>query len=461
MEACNRVQYDEGVNIRELERYAADHGEWPDPVKPTREEEVAVVGSGPAGLSVTYHLARMGYPVTMIEADSELGGVMRTGIPTYRLPRDVLDREIDFVTSHGVKVQTGRRIGRSELVELTQKFAAVFVATGLQELRALNMEGLSRNVVIQGIEFLDKVRKNEQDSLAGKQVVVAGGGNTAMDAARSALRIGAESVRVVYRRTRAEMPAIDEEIEEALEEGIILDELVAPTRLQQNGAGPTLTCQKMKLGEPDASGRPRPVPMEGPDAEYEVRCDLVILALGQSADLSILPEGAEVRDEGQLIGLTGAPVFAGGDFATNDGTVTAAIGNGRRAALHIHRTLTGEDLFPPAPEPVAGADKITMHVFSRAPRLEGATTAPLERRTTFEEVRMGLQSDDDVSQAQAEAERCFSCGVCNSCDRCLTYCPEGILLREDNGYRFDYDYCKGCGVCAVQCPRGVIYMAEL
>jgi len=460
MEACNRAQFDEGVNIRELERYAADRGRLPTPIPPTREQRVAVVGSGPAGLSAAYHLARLGYPVTLFEAGTEPGGVMRTGIPAYRLPREVLDREIDFILRHGLELKTNHRVERRELVKLSHRYAAVFVATGLQELRALNMDDLAPNLVVQGIDFLDRVR-GEGVSLRGSRVVVVGGGNTAMDAARSALRIGAESVRVVYRRTRAEMPAIAEEIDEALEEGIALDELVAPLRLRKNGGNAVLTCQRMKLGEPDASGRPRPVPMEGPEALFDVECDRVILALGQSADLSILPEGSQVHDGETLVGLTGAPVFAGGDFATNEGTVTAAIGSGRRAALHIHRTLTGEDLFPAEPAPVARGENIVMHVFAHGPRRRGRTASPEARRGTFQEVRLGLLDGADDSPALVEAERCFSCGVCNHCDRCLSYCPEGILRRQGDGYAFDYDYCKGCGICAAQCPRGVIYMAEL
>lgn len=461
MEACNRQEFDESVNIRELERYAAQHGHRESPTKPTRKEQVAVVGSGPAGLAAAYHLARIGYPVTIFEACDELGGVMRTGIPTYRLPREVLDSEIDYILQHGVTAKTGRSIDRTELVNLTRKYAAVFIATGLQELRALKLGPDADTLAVQGIDFLDRVRR-EEEQLEGQHVVVVGGGNTAMDAARSAKRIGAKTVRVVYRRTRDEMPAIKEEIEEALQEGIVLDELVSPVRLQHDGAAPILTCQRMKLGEPDESGRPRPVPETSEDAFFDLRCDRVILALGQSSDLSILPEGAEVREEGELVGLTDAPVFAGGDFATNDGTVTAAIGNGHKAALHIHKTITGEDLFPPPTPPVAKREVMRTHVFTHAKQHHGKEVAPEIRRHNFTEVRRGFEDGEGGRTAVEEAERCFSCGVCNSCDRCMTYCPEGILLRESSSnYKFDYEYCKGCGICATQCPRGVIYMAEL
>jgi 2-oxoacid:acceptor oxidoreductase gamma subunit (pyruvate/2-ketoisovalerate family) len=460
MEACNRRLYDESINIREVERYAAQHGRRPEPVKPTRHEQIAVVGSGPAGLSAAYHLARLGYPVTIYEGTAELGGVMRTGIPTYRLPREVLDFEIDYVLSHGITAKTGQFVDRPMLLDLTRKYAAVFVATGLQELRALKLGPDEQRFAVQGIDFLDHARRGE-GTVEGLNVVVIGGGNTAMDAARTARRMGAHSVRVVYRRTRDEMPAIKEEIEEALEEGIALSELVAPVRLRNDGAGPVLTCQRMKLGEPDESGRPRPIPETSEDAFFDIPCDRVILALGQSSDLSILPEGSEMRSGEALLGLTGAPVFAGGDFATNEGTVTAAIGNGRKAAYHIHRTLTNEDLFPPPPPPVAKPEIIATQIFTRAPRRKGSVVPPELRRRNFSEVRRGYEGEEGHKAATAEAERCFSCGVCNECDRCKTYCPEGILLRDGDGYRFDYDYCKGCGICSSQCPRGVIYMAEL
>jgi 2-oxoacid:acceptor oxidoreductase gamma subunit (pyruvate/2-ketoisovalerate family) len=462
MEACNRAQYDEPVDIRELERYVGDKGKRPEPLKPRRKERVAVVGSGPAGLAAAYHLGRLGYPVTLYESGDELGGVMRTGIPTYRLPRDVLDREISYIARHGVEVKTNQFVDRAELLRLTRRFDAVFVATGLQELRSLNLGQLDREYVVQGIDFLDQTRRG-QGSCRNQRVVVVGGGNTAFDAARTAKRLGASSVRLVYRRTRAEMPAIAEEIDEGIAEGVQVSELVLPLRLRPAADGAVLTCTRMKLGEPDESGRPRPIPETSEDAHFDLPCDKVVLALGQSNDLSILPEGAKVHEDGKLLGLTGAPVFAGGDFATNVGTVTAAIGSGHMAALHVHRTLTGEDLFPPQPERIAEPDMIRMHIFSHVPREKAGVVPPAVRRTSFTEVRLGLVDEPGHDAAVAEAERCFSCGVCNECDRCVSYCPEGVLLREQagEGYRFDFDFCKGCGICASQCPRGVVYMAEL
>ncbi|MFQ5494296.1 MAG: 2-oxoacid:acceptor oxidoreductase family protein [Phycisphaerae bacterium] len=460
MDACNRSEHDGSVNIRDIERYAADHGTRPSPTSPWRSESVAVVGSGPAGLSAAYHLARLGYPVSLFEGEDELGGVLRTGIPAYRLPRDVLERETAYVLQHGVEAFTGRFLSRSDLLRLTREHAAVFAATGLQDSRTLDLGNAGLDYVEQGIQFLDRVRSGVA-RLDDQRVIVIGGGNTAVDAARSALRVGARQVRIVYRRTRKQMPAIREEIDEAIEEGVALDELVSPLRLENHGMGPTLTCQRMKLGRSDASGRPRPIPDTTEGSQFDLPCDRVILALGQSTDISILPEGSEIHEGESLLGLSGAPLFAGGDFATNEGTVAAAIGSGRKAAWHIHRTVTGEDLFPPPAEPVATPDQITMHVFAHHPPEEVGIVEPADRRRTFTEVRTGFSDRADHRPAVEEAGRCFSCGVCNTCDWCLEYCPEGILLRDGDGYRFDYGYCKGCGVCATACPRGVIFMSEL
>jgi 2-oxoacid:acceptor oxidoreductase gamma subunit (pyruvate/2-ketoisovalerate family) len=459
MDACHRHLLDGAVNVRELERYVGDFVERPAPASLPGRQEVAVVGSGPAGLSAAYQLALLGYRVTVFEEAKEVGGLLRTGIPAYRLPRPVVDKEIDYILAHGVKIQTGRRIGRAELLDLSKHFSAVFAATGLQEMRSLDI-GRESERICQGISFLDQARA-KPPRLTGEEVLVIGGGNTAVDAARTALRLGADRVRIVYRRTRSEMPAIREEIEEALEEGITLHELVAPAGLQEDEKGLTLSCVKMRLGEPDASGRRRPVPQTGPDARVEYSCSRVILALGQMEDLSILPEGAEVREGKRLLGLSEAPVFLGGDLVTNEGTVPAAINSGRRAALHVHRTLAGEDLMPQASPPAVPGEAIRLNRFERSPQQRGAVLPVPLRVGSFTEVRQGLPLTQGNGTAVTEASRCFSCGSCNFCDVCRANCPEGILTREGNAYSFNYDYCKGCAVCAFECPRGVIYMEQL
>ena len=462
MDTCNRAEYDQSVNVREIERAAALNGTRPEPVRSWRDSKVAVVGSGPAGLTTAYQLGRLGYPVTLYESGQELGGVLRTGIPAYRLPREILDEEIDYILSHDISARTGCQLEREDMLRLSREYQAVFVATGLQNVSDLSLGDNPPVSPVQGLHFLERVRQGSE-RLDGQRVIVIGGGNTAMDAARSALRIGASEVRVVYRRTRSEMPAIHEEIEQALQEGIILDELVAPVSLSDSANGPVLTCQGMVLGPPDDSGRPRPIADTSPQARFDLPCDQVILALGQSHDISILPEGSVISEGEALLGLSGAPFFLGGDFATNEGTVAAAIGCGVRAAKHIHRTLTGEDLFPTKTNPVANSEVIKFHRFEPQAR-EAVNTLGLAKRTScFDEVHLGFQAGPDSAGAVGEAQRCLSCGVCNRCDRCLEYCPEGILQRDDSAdtYVFDLEYCKGCGVCMTACPRGAIYMTEL
>jgi 2-oxoacid:acceptor oxidoreductase gamma subunit (pyruvate/2-ketoisovalerate family) len=455
MHACNRIQLDEAVNVRELERYAGDNGQAEVERSADRKEKIAIIGSGPAGLSAAYQLGMLGYAVTLYEGGPELGGLLRTGIPSYRLPRDVLDREIDRIIGLGVDARTGVKVDRQKLFDIAQKHDAVLVATGLQELRALKLGVDDGNVVMQGIDFLDKTNLN-QLRVDDEHVVVVGGGNTAFDAARSALRLGAKSVRIVYRRTRNEMPAIAEEIDEGIEEGVQVDFLTLPVSLvpSSNGEAHVLTCRRMELGEPDESGRRRPVEVQGSD--FELECDRLLLALGQSPELSVFPEGTEVHEGEELIGTLQTPVFAIGDLATNDGTVTAAIGSGRRAAFHIHQTFTGEQLLaaPHADEDVVRDDRMHMHLFEKSPHVEGYTVPPEERRFNYEEIHHGLS---DAS----EAERCLSCGVCNECDLCVTYCPEGVLKRVGREFVFDYAYCKGCGVCVAECPRNVVFMAHL
>ncbi len=474
MEMCNRIGLDGAVNVRELERWAGDHGVSHPSPNGKRPERIAVVGSGPAGLTAAYHLARFGYRVIVHESGSELGGLLRAGIPGYRLPAEVLDREIERILAVGVDFETGRRIDRAALLELTRDHDAVLVATGLQELRGLALGIGDSPFVLQGIDFLDRSRRGTI-RLDGERVVVLGGGNTAVDAARSALRLGAGSVSVVYRRTRAEMPAIAEEIEGAIEEGIELDFLLAPVSLRDAGVDSAgrrrclLTCRRVELGPPDESGRRAPVEIAG--TEFDLPCNRVMLALGQSPDLTVFPEGAEVRESRELLGLLETPVFAIGDLATHDGTVAGAIGSGRRAAFHVHETLSGELIadrerrerdgharsISPVDvwrDEVVRAESMKLHIFERQRPAAGAARMPWERTWNFDEIHQGLADP-------GEAKRCLSCGVCDLCERCVTYCPDGVLKRVGDELVFDYAFCKGCGVCAAECPRDVVFMSRL
>lgn len=467
MESCNRIELDGAVNVRQMERYAGDHGHvTPEPLA-KRDERIAVVGSGPAGLTAAYHLARFGYRVKVFESGPEAGGLLTTGIPEFRLPEKTVAHEIDRILGLGVDVETNHRIDRQALLDLARDHDAVLVATGLQEQRDLRLGMDGTEAVVQGIDFLDHVHRGDV-RVDGDDVLVIGGGNMAIDAARSALRLGASSVRVIYRRTREQMPAISEEIDEALEEGVAIEFLAQPITLHAEPSDGIrrhhrLSCRRMQLGEPDESGRR--APKEIPGSDFELDCHRVILALGQSPDVSVFPEGTEVREGIELLGLLETPLFAIGDLATRDGTVAAAIGSGRRAAVHIHNVLSGEhvsitehadalrdvDVWR---DDVIRADAMKLHLFERQPGSEGDSLAVAERRSTFNEVHMGLQDT-------AEAARCLSCGVCNECDLCCTYCPEGVLKRVGHRLEFDYGYCKGCGVCVTECPRNVIFMSHL
>jgi len=453
MTQCNRGELEGPVNVRALERYAGDHGEVRITATSDRPQTVAVIGAGPAGLSGAWHLALLGYKVTIIEAGSELGGLMRTGIPAYRLPREALDRDIDRIMELGVDVKLNTRIDHEGLDQLAQEYDAVLAATGLQRLTSIDLGldlGTGMGRVMQGIEFLDMARNGTVD-VSGEDIIVVGGGNTAIDAARSAFRLGAHDVRIIYRRTREEMPAISEEVDDAIDEGITIDFLCAPVRIAPEREKRQLSCLRMELGEPDESGRRRPVVI--PDSGYELPCDRVILAVGQAADLSLLPENAELSMQHPMEQEGGAPVYPAGDLLSNEGTVTAAIGCGRDMALLLHERFSGERLYqdPPAAETVVRADQIRMQHFVLHHRHDGEVLPFDQRRVSFEEVRDGLESVE-------EAKRCLSCGVCNTCDRCVTYCPDGVLKRVGKDIVFDYDYCKGCGVCVSECSRAVIYM---
>jgi 2-oxoacid:acceptor oxidoreductase gamma subunit (pyruvate/2-ketoisovalerate family) len=449
MTQCNRSELEGPVNVRGLERYAGDHGTVQITAALRRSEKVAVIGGGPAGLSGAYHLARLGYAVKIFEAGSELGGLMRTGIPAYRLPRHALDRDIDRILELGIETEFNTHIDHGRLQQLTREYDAVLAATGLQRLTSLDL-GLDMKRVMQGIEFLDQARSNAVD-VAGEDVVVVGGGNTAVDAARTAYRLGAHAVRIIYRRTRDEMPAISEEVDEAIDEGIRIDLLCSPIRISRDNGKRQLLCQQMELGEPDDSGRCRPVVVQG--SEFKIPCDRVILAIGQAADLSLLPDDAQLSADQPIEHDGEAPVYPTGDLLTNEGTVTAAIGCGRYMALMLHERFSGEKLYidPPNIKSVVRADQIRFQHFELHHPHNQVVLPLTGRETSFSEVRGGL---DDIE----EAKRCLSCGVCNSCDRCVTYCPDGVLRREGRDIIFDYDYCKGCGVCVSECSRAVIYM---
>jgi len=456
MEGCNRAEYDGAVNIRGLERWIADH--VPVAVKEVKPAanpfRVAIIGGGPAGLSAAYELAKAGHRATIFEGEEQLGGVLRTGIPTYRLPREVLDREIDGILALGVEARCGTFLDAEGLAALESEYDAMIFATGLQWLRGLKAPGADLENIEQGIAFLHRMNLEGGGKLSG-HVVVLGGGNTAMDCARSALRAGAKKVTVAYRRTHKEMPAIREEIEEAEHEGIVFLMQRQPVAFFGRGKVQGIELAEVEMGEPDDSGRRRPVVT---DRKSKFDCDHVLLALGQGADLERLPTGWELRHGRVFRGEAALNVFGAGDVSTGDGTVTHAIGDGRRVAGLVLQTL-GVDDYPVFERPdrkvAVPATEIRMTHFPTRPQVKEVLEGVDSRLAGFAEVNHGLPDG-------SETERCFSCGHCTHCDTCLVYCPEGIISRNGHGaYAADLSYCKGCGICVEECPRGAMEMKSL
>jgi len=452
MAECNRGAYDGAVDIRGLERWIGDHvaGAPARPALAAAPRRVAVVGSGPAGLGAAWALALAGHDVTIHEGEARLGGVLRTGIPAYRLPDDVLDRDLDRIMSLGVKVRTGAFLDRAGVERLAAWSDAVILASGLPRLTGLDAPGADLPGVVQGIRFLDAAKRDGAARLSG-HVVVVGGGNTAIDCARTALRCGAAAVTLVYRRGRKEMPAIAPEIDEALAEGVKLLVHRQPVRVLGAGRVEGVEIAEVEMGEKDASGRRRPLVT---DRRSTMPCDRVLLALGQAADLSLLPAGTTARDGRAVSSLGPTSVWLAGDMATGDGTVTHAIGNGRRTAARVLAALAGDpDPVAPRPPPedlVTPAHVRFSHFEVEPPHQEFHLPAA-SRTGGFDEVSLGLPGPE-------EAHRCFSCGTCTHCDTCLLYCPEGVIRPQGDGYRVDEAYCKGCGMCVAECPRHAMEM---
>ncbi len=454
-EKCNRGEYDKPIAIHHIERFLGDYGlrirdKWEIE---DRKERVAIIGSGPAGISCAYHLRRMGYRIKIFESESLPGGMLRIGIPKYRLPKEILDKEIGKLEEMGIEIETNRRIGSP--LELLGEYDGVFIATGAHISRELGIPGEDSEGVIPGLDFLRRLNLGERIEI-GREVAVIGGGNTAIDAARSALRLGSR-VKILYRRSRKEMPAIPSEVEDAEEEGIKIEFLTAPVRIiGENHKVSALECIRMELGEPDESGRRRPIPIKG--SEFTLPFDTVISAIGEKVDLSLFAGmettgwGVKADDFGRT-SLRG--VFAGGDCVTGPSTVVEALGRGKRAAIAMDYLFKGKSI--PEFEKIEPIpfERINLSYFKKEKRIEPPKLDPLYRIKGFYEVRMGY----DEETLLKEARRCFSCGVCNSCDNCWVFCPDMAIIRNEE-YKVDYDYCKGCGVCARECPRGVIDMEE-
>jgi len=407
---------------------------------------MAVIGAGPAGLTAALRLTQKGYDTTVFEAHPYAGGMMRTGIPQFRLPENILDKEIKIIQEEGVKIVLNKKVTVNELEE---EFDAVIVAVGSHIGTKMNVP--NEDIVIDGIDFLYNFKmKNKDFGIKQKdEIAVIGGGNTAIDVARTTLRLGGKPT-IYYRRTRKEMPAIAQEVNEAFAEGVKVELLTAPVALNRNGKI-ELTMIKMKLGEPDDSGRRRPVPIEG--SEKTVVVDKIIAAIGQRSDEFVFGGNKIKAVQGKVEFQSNVPVFCSGDMAWG-GTVTEAIGSGNKVAEEVNAFLRGLPYsHESANSEVVVPTDLNFTYFLPATRISNPVLKSKNFLNNFDEVIKGLTE----TEVLIESKRCLHCGDCYSCGNCFNYCPDAaISIDEENRLRIDYDYCKGCGICAQECPCSAI-----
>jgi 2-oxoacid:acceptor oxidoreductase delta subunit (pyruvate/2-ketoisovalerate family) len=458
--ACNRAQLDAAVGVNSVERFLGDfalQNGWSfEKPSSSSGKRVLIVGAGPSGLSAAYHLARLGHAVEIHEAGPYAGGMMRFGIPKYRLPREVLDAEVRRILDLGVSLHLNSKVDHLEKAIRDGRFDAAFLAVGAHIAKRAYIPAGAAARIVDAVSVLRSM-EGEEKPLLGRRVVVYGGGNTAIDVARTAKRLGAEESIIVYRRTREKMPAHDFEVEEALQEGILIKWLSTIKQVEASGApaGSSITVEKMTL---DEKGTPQPT------GELEtLAADSVVLALGQDVDLSLLDglpnvevsDGVVKVDANMMTGRHG--VFAGGDMVPAERTVTVAVGHGKKAARNIHDFLSGKRREKAEKHPLATFERVNTWYYSDAPKTVRPTLDMVRRQSTFDEVVAGL----DERNALFEARRCLSCGNCFECDNCYGVCPDNAVIKLGPGKRFEfnYDYCKGCGLCAEECPCGAIDMA--
>ena len=483
---CNRGAYDEPIAIHTLERFVSDFtsslNKKIERVPGARKGKIAIIGSGPAGMSCAYHLAKLHYEVTVFESSSSAGGMLRMGIPSYRLPKNVLDRELSEIQALGVEIRTGIPFGENLELDDLKGYQATFFATGADRGRGLNIPGEKGKRVLGGLDLLRKINLGNRGKL-GDKVAIIGGGNTAIDVARSVIRLGKKAT-ILYRRSKEEMPAFEDEIVEAIEEGVKIRYLVNPIRIQEKDDMKRLECLRMELGEKDQSSRRRPVPI--PNSNFFIEADTVAIAAGEEIEISFLPKRMEKRDGivlTQRDGSTGIKgIFAGGDLTSNQRTVAHAIGSGKKAALAIDCYLQGKDseeairqiligegpslsifrhLHPeerPMNSHVVTFEELNTDYFEPSKRHREQREPAKKRIKGFGEVTSTFAE----SAALEEAERCFSCGTCNGCENCYVFCPDASIMKTEEilSHQVDYDFCKGCGICFSECPRGAISLKE-
>ncbi len=452
--ACNRSNVDAPVSIHAVERFLGDlaltEGWRIEPDFTATGKRVLIVGAGPSGLSAAYHLARLGHRVVIYDAGPVAGGMMRFGIPAYRLPRLELEREIDRIRSLGVEIVLNRKVDNLLADKQEGNFDAVFVAVGAHLSKRIDIPAQDAPKMLDAVTFLRQTASGAPPKL-GRRVAIYGGGNTAMDAARTAKRLGAEEAFIIYRRDREHMPAHAFEADEAIEEGVKINWLRSIKEIDA-------TSFKVEVMEIDADGRAKPT------GRYEtLEADALILAIGQDTDTTFLrgvpgvefkADGTVIVDSGMQTGASG--VFAGGDMVPSERTVTVAVGHGKKAARHIDAWLRGERyLAAPKHDPVHYEQ---LHIwYNTDAEKKSQGHLPLEQRSNgFNEIVAGLTASD----ASFEAQRCFSCGNCFECDGCYGACPEKAIIKLGPGmrYRYDYDLCTGCAVCYEQCPCHAIEM---
>ncbi|MGK5091276.1 NAD(P)-binding protein [Deltaproteobacteria bacterium TL4] len=452
--SCNRNEIDNSVSIHAVERFLGDlaleQGWKVKTEAPPSGKRIMIVGAGPSGLSAAYHLARLGHTVEILEAGPIAGGMMHFGIPPYRLPRKEMEREIQRIADMGVKIVLNHKVEDILLEKEQGNFDAVFIAIGAHISKKVDIPSRDAGKIMDALSFLKDAGAGQAPKL-GRRVAIYGGGNTAMDAARTAKRAGASEVLIIYRRDREHMPAHDFEADEALAEGVKINWLRTIKEIDR-------TTFKVEVMEVDKNGKPQPT---GEIESLEV--DSLILALGQDTETTFLKNlpGLEFKSDGTVVVgpdmMTGEPgIFAGGDMVPSERTVTVAVGHGKKAARHIDGYLRNQPYTQSPKHPVVGYKRLHVWYKTYAPQREQSQIPLNQRIQGFDEIMAGLTT----ASASFEAKRCLSCGNCFECDGCFGACPEGTVIKLGPGkfYRFNYDICTGCAVCYEQCPCHAIEM---